>query len=266
MNQRRHSTPHAGSPVGEAGFPKIDVRSRAVEKVRIAGAVHVRYRRTDSIDESALSADVALLSDDERARHGRMAAKRDRDEYAAAHALLRTTLSELGDRAPDDWRFAAGPHGKPALVDSASRLSFNLSHARGLVACAVVEDADVGLDVEQVTRPTAWPGIAARYFSRAELAEIDRVEPARQAIRFFELWTLKEAFVKALGVGLSQPLNAISFSAERPDAIAFQSPSGVAAAVWQFALYAPTPEHRLAVAVSDGTTRRWRMIVRDDLH
>jgi 4'-phosphopantetheinyl transferase len=227
------------------------------------GDVHVRYRRTDVIDEAARASALALLSEDERARHERIRAESDRDEYATAHALLRVTLSELGDRPPASWRFAAGPHGKPALAHSGSPLTFNLSHARGLVACAVAAGGDVGLDVEPITRATNWRGIASRYFSPAELAEIDRAQPANQATRFFELWTLKEAFVKALGVGLSQPLSAITFSAERPDAIGFTPPSDVAAAVWQFGLYTPTPAHRLAVAVSDGTIRQWRIIVRD---
>jgi 4'-phosphopantetheinyl transferase len=228
-----------------------------------AGDVHVRYRRTDVIAKATLAAAVALLSDEERAQHERFRATRDRDAYAMAHALLRLTLSELGDQPPGSWRFASGPHGKPALTDSASRLSFNLSHARGLVACAVAAGADVGLDVEQVTRATEWRRIASRYFSRAELAEIDRTEPAAQTIRFFELWTLKEAFVKALGVGLSQPLATMAFSAERPDVIAFTPPSDMAAAVWHFGLYAPTPAHRLAVAVSDGSVRPWRISLRD---
>ncbi len=226
--------------------------------------VHVRYRRTDALDDAALANAVARLSDDERARHERFHAQRDRNEYAVAHALLRTMLSALDDRPPDAWRFVAGPQGKPALADAQSPLAFNLSHAHGLVACAVTSGAAVGIDVEQVTRATDWRGIASRYFSPAELAEIDGVDPAVQAIRFFEIWTLKEAFIKALGVGLSQPLNAMTFSAERPEAVAFALPSSVDGGVWQFALYAPTAAHRLAVAVSDGTTRRWRIHVDED--
>lgn len=227
--------------------------------VLTAGELHVRYRRTDRLDELALASAVALLSSDERARHERIRTKSDRDEYAIAHALLRSALSEFGDRRPEAWRFADGPFGKPALTDPVSSLSFNLTHARGLVACAVAASADVGLDVEAITRATNWRGIASRYFSSAEREEIDRLEPGRQAARFFELWTLKEAFVKALGVGLSQPLSAITFSAERPEAVGFAPPNGVDAAVWQFGSFAPTPAHRLAVAVSDGTRRRWRI-------
>jgi len=228
--------------------------------------VHVRYRLTGALDDAALTAAVAVLSDDERERRDRFHVQRDRDEYAMAHALLRTTLSAFGDRPPDAWRFVTGPHGKPAPADGHSRLSFNLSHARGLVACAVTAGADVGIDVEAVTRAIDWRAIASRYFSPAEAEAIDRVDSAGQAIRFFELWTLKEAFIKALGVGLSQPLKTMTFSVERDGAIGFLPPPGIRANAWQFGLFAPSADHRLAVAVSDGTPRRRRIRVLDDLH
>ena len=237
----------------------------------IGADVHVRYCATDALGEDVLNAAVALLSDEERARYERFRIERDRHEFAMAHALLRTTLSLFGDLPPDAWRFDSGPHGKPVLAPGVSQtpLSFNLSHARGLVACVVVPGApggdvaggtrgvDVGLDVECVTRSTEWRGIAGRYFSPAEVAQLDRVVEGERAIRFFELWTLKEAFSKALGVGLSQALNATTFELERTGAIACALPPDVVPATWHFALYTPTPTHRLAVAVGDGTARQW---------
>ena len=228
----------------------------------IPGDVHVRCRLTDSIGDLALEAAVALLSDEERVRYERFRFDRDRHEFAVAHALLRTTLSELGDRPPDAWRFQTGAHGKPVLAPGTSPVpwSFNLSHARGLVACVVARGADVGLDVELATRVTDWRGIASRYFSAAEVAQIDRLADGERPARFFELWTLKEAFAKALGVGLAQALDATTFELAAPGAIACTLPPGVVPAMWQFALFAPTREHRLAVAVSDGSARRWRIL------
>lgn len=230
----------------------------------LSGDVHVRYRRTDSIGERVLETAVALLSDEERVRYERFRVDRDRREFAVAHALLRTTLAELGDRPPGDWRFQTGSHGKPMLAAGTSTApwSFNLSHARGLVACAVARGAEVGLDVELATRATNWRGIASRYFSAAEVAQIDRLGHGERPTRFFELWTLKEAFAKALGVGLSQGLDATTFELASPGAIACTLPPGVIRATWQFALYAPTREHCLAVAVSDGSPRRWRILAR----
>lgn len=226
------------------------------------GDVHVRYCLTDSVGEGVLEAAVALLSDEERMRYERFRIDRDRHEFAVAHALLRTTLSELGDLPPGAWRFQTGSQGKPTLAAGTSTLpwSFNLSHARGLVACVVARGAEVGLDVELATRATDWRGIASRYFSAAEVAEIDRLLDGERPTRFFELWTLKEAFAKAVGVGLSQALDATTFDLAEPGAIAFTLPPGVIPATWQFALYAPTRAHRLAVAVSDGSTRRRRIL------
>jgi len=228
------------------------------------GDVHVRYRLTDDLDEDARQTALSLLSSDEHARYERLRLDGDRREFAAAHALLRTTLSEFDGISPRDWRFDAGSHGKPALAPgmSALPLSFNLSHARGLVACAVALDADVGLDVELVTRATDWRAIASRYFSPAEVAQIDGVADAGRATRFFELWTLKEAFAKALGVGLSQSLDASSFDLADASAIACTLPFAVDSAQWHFALYTPARDHRLAVAVSDGSVRRWRIHAR----
>ena len=243
------------------------IRSRAVE-THAADDVHVRYRFTDPLDEATVRAAMSLLSDEERTRHDRFRARRDRDEYAVAHALLRTTLSMVGDRPPAAWRFTAGPQGKPAIADAVANegLAFNLSHTRGLVACAVSRGIDVGIDVEAVTRAIDWRPIAARYFSPEEVAEIDRVDPPAQAIRFFEIWTLKEAFIKAVGTGLSQPLKAMTFSLEPREPVGFVPPAGVSASLWHFGLYAPAASHRLAVAVSDGTPRVRRIHVQDDLH
>lgn len=231
-----------------------------------AADVHVRYRLTGALGDRELRDALALLSADERERHARFRVERDRREFAIAHALLRATLSEFGDAAPRDWRFETGPHGKPALAPgiSAPPLAFNLSHAHGLVACAVSRGPVLlGLDVELVTRATDWRGIASRYFSSAELAQIDRAPAAERATRFFELWTLKEAFAKALGLGLSQSLDAAVFEVAGGACTGCTLPDGMPAAAWTFALYRPAPDHRLAVAVSDGSARGWAIDVRD---
>lgn len=172
------------------------------------GDVHVRYRLTDALGDDDWKAAAALLSDCERTRYERFRVDRDRHEYAVAHALLRTTLSEFGGLPPHAWRFDTGPNGKAAVapVVCPSPLSFNLSHTHGLVACLVSSSpggVDVGVDVERITRSADWRGIAGRYFSTAEILQIDRALDRERPTRFFELWTLKEAFIKAVGVGLS---------------------------------------------------------------
>jgi 4'-phosphopantetheinyl transferase len=216
----------------------------------------IRCRLTDHLTQADLDTALAVLPPGELARHERLRVSRDRDEFAIAHALLRTTLSEFGAVAPADWKFAAGLNGKPEIAPGQTTppLSFNLSHSHGLVACVVASGAagrSVGIDGERTTRSADWEGIARHYFAAGELAQIDAAPPHEQAAVFFELWTLKEAFLKALGVGLSQPLSASCFVLHGTDGITWTPPAGTDPAPWQFALYKPTPDHRLAVAVCD---------------
>jgi 4'-phosphopantetheinyl transferase len=215
------------------------------------GEVHVRYRVTDTMEEADIASAAAMLSPDEHARYARLMFARDRRDYAAAHALLRTSLSQYAEVAPQQWTFRTDAGGKPSLVadQAGSRLSFNLSHTHGLVACAIAGGADVGIDVESVDR-VVDDRVARRFFSERENADLSRcASDALRARRFLALWTLKEAYVKAIGQGLSHPLNTVVFAIGDDDAIAFMPPSDVDAAEWHFRLLAPTVRHHLAVAV-----------------
>jgi 4'-phosphopantetheinyl transferase len=228
------------------------------------GDVLVRWQSTDGLSAAAARTALARLPADERARHDRFQFDRDRRDFAAAHALLRETLSEVAGLPPEAWRFDADARGKPHLVAGLSPLplSFNLSHTRGFVACAVALDADVGLDVEQVSREINWRAVARRCCAPSELASIERLtDPASQTARFIELWTLKEAWSKALGVGLARVLGAqtltAAFDVTDPPAIRCTLPDSMHAEAWRFALSSPVPRVRMALAVSDGTNPAW---------
>lgn len=223
------------------------------------GEVRIVCRITEALDERAQLDLVGVLSSDERARHERFRFARDRRDYAAAHALLRTTLSWCTGDAPATWRFETTNSGKPFLPPGFPKLSFNLSHAHGIVACAVTENSEVGIDVETIDRPADVERIAERFFAASERAALRALmeEGARRA-RFFELWTLKEAFLKAIGSGLGHPLDALSFDLDREHAIVFAPPPDTRADAWQFALFVPTARHRLAIAVRQGGGRSIR--------
>lgn len=227
--------------------------------------IHVVCRITDSMDERAERAALDLLSADERARHDRFWFPRDRRDYAAAHALLRTTLSAYSGEPPASWRFETAAGGKPFVVQPCRRLSFNLSHARGLVACAVAEELDLGVDVERIERPVDVQGVADRFFSTRERAALAALAEGDLRARFFELWTLKEAYLKATGAGLTHPLHSVSFDLEADGMLRFAPPAEVDADRWQFALFEPTPQHRLAVAAPRrGRPRPVRAYLVDD--
>lgn len=228
--------------------------------------VHVWFRHADGLDEVAVAAAHAGLSDQERARAARFHAARDRRDYAVAHDLLRRALSRYHAVAPGAWTFEADALGKPRVCapDVDPPLAFSLSHTRGLVACAIGRAAAIGVDVERTDRKVSRADLGRAVFSDDEAAAIERLAPGDRPARLFELWTLKEAFVKATGRGLSQPVRALSFRFDDGEGFAFEPPPADAASRWQLAVYAPIANARLAVAVGRAGAARLQVVVRDD--
>ncbi|MCW5735063.1 MAG: 4'-phosphopantetheinyl transferase superfamily protein [Enhydrobacter sp.] len=114
-------------------------------------------------------------------------------------------------------------------------------------------DHDIGVDIEGVDRRGRLLEIADAYFAPDELILLRNAPPAAQRSIFFRLWTLKEAYIKAHGDGLSLPLDRFSFSLS-PPVIAFAPGFPDDPAVWQFATESPTPTHIMSVAVRHGGT------------
>jgi 4'-phosphopantetheinyl transferase len=224
--------------------------------------VHVWFRATDALDAAAIAAAASVLSDEERERYRRFHFARDARDYAAAHALLRHTLSLGGDRMPAEWQFEKTHAGKPLLIgDGTGRASFSLSHTRGMVACAVTSGAEVGVDVECVDRDVDGDEIAARFFAPVEAAQLMDVKGDARRDRFFDLWTLKEALVKALGRGMAVSLRSLAFTVGAGGEIRLDAPD-LDPDAWQFALFTPNPRHRLAVAATRAPSNPAQIIFR----
>lgn len=198
-----------------------------------------------------------LLQPDERARHDRFVFARDRLQFLATRALVRTVLSQYEDVAPIDWRFATGERGKPYVAGPrvAQPLSFNLSNTRGLIVCAVSRDhGQLGCDTEDTTRRTETVGIADHYFSAHEVAALKALPPSQHQARFFSYWTLKESYIKARGLGLALPLSQFSFllDGEPEIGIRFDPRLGDDAKRWRFALRRHGARHFVALGVDTG--------------
>lgn len=229
---------------------------------------HVWLVREDEVrSPELLTAYLALLSDEERARHERYLLERKRHEFLLTRALVRTVLSRYADVAPQDWSFSAGPFGRPMLAgpDRKLRLRFNLSNTMGLVACVVARDGLVGVDVENTERQGATVTLAERYFSAAEVAALHALPAEDQRRRFFELWTLKEAYIKARGLGLQVPLGWFSFLFPPDDPIRLELDPRLRdePRSWQFHQSQPTPHHLMAVALRQTGDRSRQVIVRE---
>jgi 4'-phosphopantetheinyl transferase len=214
--------------------------------------VHLHSQSTEALSEAALHDAARILSTEECERCDRLRFKESRRDFVAAHALLRRSLSAYSPRhAPEGWSFETGPMGKPALirVSTANELiEFNLSHTRGFVACSI-SSVRVGLDVERINPETKYFEIAERFFHAKEISALRTLPPHDGAIRFIELWTLKEALLKGLGLGISEELRDTSFDIQDSGPVCIQAPAGVRPDCWKFAVLAPDKDLRLAIAV-----------------
>ena len=189
--------------------------STAMEKEKI----YLWYAYPDDLlQQDSARACARLLSEDEQARCEAYKFEEHRREYIATHALARTALSFHGKLSPEAWRFRPNAYGKPA-VDPECGLRFNLSNSRALVVCLVAESADVGVDVEPCSRAETILEVAPSVFSTLELRQLEALEPHDKITRALRLWTLKEAYIKARGLGLRLPLSKFSFHFDEDQAI-----------------------------------------------
>jgi len=162
----------------------------------------------------AVSASARLLSDGERERARRFAFDRDRNRFIVVRALLRQLLAARLGVPPEAVELASGTRGKPVLAGrfAASNLRFNVSHCEDVVVYAFSSGREVGVDVEAVRTLSDADDVAARWFSPREYARYRALEPGDRPLGFFQCWTRKEAFIKALGEGLYHPLDRFDVS------------------------------------------------------
>ncbi|MDB5643085.1 MAG: vbsP [Hyphomicrobiales bacterium] len=212
--------------------------------------VQVEYLETTRIDARGWDALLACLPDDELARAGRFRFERDRQVYIAGHALVRDMLSRQAGGARRDWRFTLGAHGKPApvLPADAPDLRINLSHTLGVAVVALAWGADVGVDVEWMSRTNDLDRIAHRFFAPDECRQFDAAAPEARRELFFAFWTLKEAYIKATGLGLAMPLADFAFDLAGPT-IAFAPHVDDAPGDWCFWRQPLLEDHALAIAL-----------------
>ena len=170
-----------------------------------AGTVHVWRISLDQQDET-LEHFRRTLEPDELDRGGRFHFEKHRRHFVVARGFLRSVVARYLETQPEALRFAYGEYGKPALA-SEHVLRFNLSHSHEVALLAVALDAELGVDVEHIRADFASEDIARRYFSRTEVEVFNALPRDEQVAAFFRCWTRKEAYIKAIGKGLSQALD-----------------------------------------------------------
>ncbi|EFJ24908.1 hypothetical protein SELMODRAFT_149567 [Selaginella moellendorffii] len=245
---------------------------------------------------SLLKAYESFLSSDERDRVYSVDSERLRKERLLTRALVRTTLARYsgGTIAPGSLKFSKNEFGKPELVGT-NGLCFSLSHTSSLISCAVTTHSELGVDVEDKRRVfgSNLMRLARRWLSDKEVSWLQGFASSssdEQRRRFIQLWTLKEAYVKALGRGISgAPLSNFSFGFDasfpgteaismqlhqHPEAQTISLESEESPWRWQFLLFEPSQHHYASICAQrleggDANSRDfkfWRTVplVRDE--
>jgi 4'-phosphopantetheinyl transferase len=215
------------------------------------GEIGVWHARTADAwaDPARQARAIERLSPADRVRYDRYHHDADRQMFLLGRTMARALVGRALGISPGAWTWHEGAYGRPEIGSPASPLSFNLAHSAGLVVCALSRDGDVGTDVEYRHRPPLDRRLVRRYCSPREAAGIEALGPEGWRDQFLRHWTLKEAYLKARGVGIAVHLADISFSIERDDvSVEFAGSLAGVDAAWAFLLTETAGSHFIAAA------------------
>jgi 4'-phosphopantetheinyl transferase len=225
----------------------------------LPGEVHLWRVRLDQ-QAASLAELTTMLSRWERERATQLLDIVDRDRFVLRRGILRTILGGYLAVAPSKVRFAYGRYYKPSLAPGSSdrRLSFNLAHRRGFALYAVTSQGEVGVDIEHVELLADLEGVTTSSFSAREQEVLRAVPESQRLLAFFTGWTRKEAFLKALGEGLTRPPNQVEVYLDSSNSREVRIVEGPAASgrLWKVDTVVPSPGYVGAVAAEGG---EWRV-------
>jgi 4'-phosphopantetheinyl transferase len=216
---------------------------------------------SDLTPPGVLDAALAWLTPRERGRYDRFRGDEDRRMFLLGRVMARVLVGRELRVPPTAWPWREGARGRPEIDVPGTPLHFNLAHSAGLVACALTSGRDVGVDLEDLGRRRIDWAVVERYCGQAEIADI-AAHGERWHDRFLQYWTLKEAYLKARGVGISVPLEHLGFRMADPGPeVTLSGPLTGLDTRWRFQLEQVTDRHLMALAVSDddGAAPRMRI-------
>ncbi len=173
--------------------------------------VHIWYADLN-LSENLIQLMGNVLNQDEKDRAARFVRDEDRLHFIAARSILRNILSRYCHCAPENIQFNYNAKGKPFLNVEQMQLDiqFNLSHSHGVALYAISLIENIGIDIEYNQRQIHPLDIAQRFFSNEEITLLSQLPASEQLTGFYKIWTRKEAYVKAIGEGISHPFDQFS--------------------------------------------------------
>lgn len=217
--------------------------------------VHVWFVCDDDIhDDNLLACYHEMLNEQERAQQKRFVFNRHKHQYLMTRVMIRVVMSlYVNAVAPSEWRFKKNKYNKPYIDNYLSpiELRFNISHTDHMIVIAVTRHSEVGVDVEYLYRKNRTVDIAKAYFSATEFTQLQLLDENERHRRFYDLWTLKEAYIKACGMGLSIPLDQFSYHFPAPEKIqiAFDPVRDDHPSHWKFWQIKPSTSHIVSLAI-----------------
>ncbi len=217
----------------------------------VGQAVLVGWVDVRAMSDTTAAAWVTTLPDAEQDRFRRYRRPLDAHQFLAGRLLARRWLSSATGTPLSAWRFTEGDHGRPEIATPITPLRFNLAHSGGVVACVLADGREVGVDLEDLHRRPLTADLWRRYCAPAEVADIEAQPSEARHRRFLTYWTLKEAYLKARGLGISVHLSDIAFSfAEPHPTISFLDSLAGTSRDWAFDIVALSDRHLLSVATA----------------
>lgn len=224
--------------------------------------IHIWQVALSDVDPAALTQQaLAWLQAKDVVRYERLVQQRHRLEFLLGKWLTRICLSEYTGLAMGDWQFIDNAYGKPQPREGFGVQApfFNLSHSNGRAVLAVSRTPELGVDIEFTGRKRRVAKIAHRYFADEEIQTLLALPDSAQQSRFYELWSLKEAYIKARGLGLAIPLRSFAYTFS-PNRVGLNEMTRLSAAQWRWQiwqLHTGLPYAlALAVQLQDGDCRR----------
>jgi 4'-phosphopantetheinyl transferase len=220
-----------------------------------ANEIYFFYTLVEAIrDPVLLNRYRSVISRAERIKTDRYVFEKDRHNCLVTRALLRFALSTCTGAAPEAFEFLENRYGKPSLKPSlvTRPVQFNLSHSSGMTACALTLAGDIGVDIESHHRKIELD-LAERYFAEIECAYLRQCPAEQKQAVFFDFWTLKESYIKAVGKGLSIDLDRFGFELDPQPRIIFDKSIEDDPDLWKFFRFAPADPYKAAIAIRSAT-------------
>ena len=226
-------------------------QNSSLNLVLLSDEIHV-WRASLDLAPQSLEELETVLSEDEKLRANRFRFAKHKRRFIAARGILRQLLAGYLQSSPGEINFTYNPQGKPQLASSFKNidLQFNISHSEDLALYSFNYEQQIGIDLEYLRENVDYENIAKRFFCETEFQLITSCISEQRQQRFYQLWTAKEAYLKAIGKGLGGGLETSEIKLNQEENICFHSIENKEETASNWSLYNFIPESNFVATIA----------------